>query len=64
MIHATYHTDNTYLSMYLRDLVLNGREDRTMYERLLPIIDTIISRFKEFEYKWGFLFEFNNQDLL
>lgn len=40
-----------------------GRGDRTMYERLLPYIDTIISCFKEFEYKWKFLFEFPTLDL-
>jgi hypothetical protein len=51
----------------LRDIsknhVLNGRGDRTMYERLLPYIDTIISYFKEFEYKWKFLIELPNLDL-
>ena len=39
------------------------RGDRTMYERLLPYIDTIISCFKEFEYKWKFLFELPTLDL-
>ena len=40
-----------------------NRGDRTMYERLLPFIDTIISCFKEFEYKWKFLSELPTLDL-
>ena len=58
-----YHSDNAYVSTLLERLVLNGRGDRTMYERLLPYIDTIISCFKEFEYKWKFLFELPTLDL-
>jgi len=58
-----YHTDKAYVSTLLEDLVLIGRGDRTMYERLLPYIDTIISCFKEFEYKWKFLFELPTLDL-
>jgi len=34
-----------------------------MYERLLHYIDTIISCFKEFEYKWKFLSELPDLDL-
>ena len=63
MIHEMYHADNAYVSTLLEDHVLNGRGDRTMYERLLPFIDTIISCFKEFEYKWKFLFELPTLDL-
>lgn len=40
-----------------------GREDRTMYELILPLIDSIISYVKEFEYKWKFLFELPQLDL-
>lgn len=58
-----YHADNAYVSTHLEGLVLTGRGDRTMYERLLPFIDTIISCFKEFEYKWKFLFELPTLDL-
>jgi len=47
--------------LYLNRIKYRG--DRTMYERLLPYIDTIISCFKEFEYKWKFLIELPTLDL-
>lgn len=57
LINEMYHANNADVSVYLGVFVNSYREDRTMYERILPFIDNIISCFKEFEYKWKFLLE-------
>ena len=42
---------------------MENRGDRTMYERILPLIDSTISCVKELEYKWKFLFELPTLEL-
>jgi hypothetical protein len=59
MINEMYRADNADISMVLSNFVKENRGYWTRYELISQLVDDILVRIQEFQYKWGFLSEFN-----